>query len=443
MPRDNANVYTPARNWIEDAANGVAFSPDRWQQQDQDYADALNDLPVKTIVPTFVSRSTDPTTLNPGSFSYQSGVFGMVVVVSGTKQWADVTTGTPVNLDNYYTKTQIDTTFTSYLTSSQTNTAIADAVTALKGGATSALDTFGEVETRISTIETTASNLASTVSTKAASSAVSAHVADTANPHWVTKSQVGLGNVDNTSDVNKPVSTAQASAIAARASTGANTFSGAQTAPGFNSMSSSRFEGGQSTVIGVGTPGLGGAEFQSLNSGSAAFLSFDVLGNFACYLGLDTDHFLKIGGWSFGAVSYKIHHAGIVASQAQAEAGTDNELPMTPLRTKQAVTVAQAAFANTFVGALCDDGGAILNGSGVSSVTPVSAGVYLVTLTTARPSVNYRVTLGVRALTPVVIFEQHPAYGFTRTTSQFRLQVTDLAGTAAFPYQFSFEVYGG
>lgn len=41
-----------------------------------------------------------------------------------------------------------------------------------------------------------------------------AHINDTANPHEVTKAQVGLGNADNTSDVNKPVSTAQAAAIA-------------------------------------------------------------------------------------------------------------------------------------------------------------------------------------------------------------------------------------
>ena len=34
------------------------------------------------------------------------------------------------------------------------------------------------------------------------------------NPHGVTKTQVGLGNVDNTSDMDKPVSTAQATAIA-------------------------------------------------------------------------------------------------------------------------------------------------------------------------------------------------------------------------------------
>jgi hypothetical protein len=35
------------------------------------------------------------------------------------------------------------------------------------------------------------------------------HTSDTNNPHGVTKSQVGLGNVDNTSDANKPVSTPQ------------------------------------------------------------------------------------------------------------------------------------------------------------------------------------------------------------------------------------------
>lgn len=42
------------------------------------------------------------------------------------------------------------------------------------------------------------------------------HKADTGNPHSVTKSQVGLGNVDNTSDTNKPVSTATQTALNAK-----------------------------------------------------------------------------------------------------------------------------------------------------------------------------------------------------------------------------------
>ena len=43
---------------------------------------------------------------------------------------------------------------------------------------------------------------------------VNNHIANKSNPHTVTKVQVGLGNVNNTSDADKPVSTAQAAAIA-------------------------------------------------------------------------------------------------------------------------------------------------------------------------------------------------------------------------------------
>lgn len=39
------------------------------------------------------------------------------------------------------------------------------------------------------------------------------HIGNKSNPHGVTKAQVGLGNVDNTSDANKPVSTLQQVAL--------------------------------------------------------------------------------------------------------------------------------------------------------------------------------------------------------------------------------------
>lgn len=42
---------------------------------------------------------------------------------------------------------------------------------------------------------------------------LTSHITNKSNPHNVTKTQIGLGNVDNTSDINKPVSTAQQSAI--------------------------------------------------------------------------------------------------------------------------------------------------------------------------------------------------------------------------------------
>lgn len=48
------------------------------------------------------------------------------------------------------------------------------------------------------------------------------HADSRENPHGVTKAQVGLGNVDNTSDSEKPVSVLQAEAIADAKQTGAN-----------------------------------------------------------------------------------------------------------------------------------------------------------------------------------------------------------------------------
>ena len=45
------------------------------------------------------------------------------------------------------------------------------------------------------------------------------HIARVDNPHGVTKAQVGLSDVDNTSDVDKPISTATANALALKTDT--------------------------------------------------------------------------------------------------------------------------------------------------------------------------------------------------------------------------------
>ena len=73
----------------------------------------------------------------------------------------------------------------------------------------------------------------------AEASDLTAHTGNTSNPHSVTKAQVGLGNVDNTSDANKPVSTAQQSALNAKANasdtvnlTGNQTVAGVKTFSG-------------------------------------------------------------------------------------------------------------------------------------------------------------------------------------------------------------------
>lgn len=51
---------------------------------------------------------------------------------------------------------------------------------------------------------------------------IDAHIASAANPHSVTKAQVGLGNVDNTSDANKPISIATQSALDLKSDTSHN-----------------------------------------------------------------------------------------------------------------------------------------------------------------------------------------------------------------------------
>jgi hypothetical protein len=56
---------------------------------------------------------------------------------------------------------------------------------------------------------------------------LNAHVSNIGNPHGVTKSQVGLANVDNTSDTNKPISTATQTALNAKANISGQVFTGA------------------------------------------------------------------------------------------------------------------------------------------------------------------------------------------------------------------------
>ena len=73
------------------------------------------------------------------------------------------------------------------------------------------------------------------------------HIANKSNPHGVTASQVGLGNVNNTSDANKPVSTAQATAIADAKSAGTS----AQTAINSHTANKSNPHGVTAEQIGA------------------------------------------------------------------------------------------------------------------------------------------------------------------------------------------------
>lgn len=91
---------------------------------------------------------------------------------------------------------------TNQVTANITETAINVTINVIEGGGMQCADlaacqTIIDIEADLNTV---ASDLA-------------AHEFNTSNPHNVTKAQVGLSNVDNTSDINKPVSTAQQTAL--------------------------------------------------------------------------------------------------------------------------------------------------------------------------------------------------------------------------------------
>lgn len=69
------------------------------------------------------------------------------------------------------------------------------------------VDNTSDADKPVSTAQQTALDL------KADNADLTAHTGNTSNPHSVTAAQVGLGNVDNTSDADKPVSTAQQTAL--------------------------------------------------------------------------------------------------------------------------------------------------------------------------------------------------------------------------------------
>ena len=64
--------------------------------------------------------------------------------------------------------------------------------------------------------------LVHTHSYEPANANIQSHIASTSNPHSVTKSQVGLANVDNTSDANKPISAATQTALDGKEPANAN-----------------------------------------------------------------------------------------------------------------------------------------------------------------------------------------------------------------------------
>lgn len=104
---------------------------------------------------------------------------------------------------------------------------------------------------------------------------------------------------------------------------GAATFNSTATFAGVVSSNSQFFSNLPTTsVIATASALTGGIVVQSNGAvGSAAYMSFHRPGAYAVHFGLDTDNVIKIGGYSMGAASYPLVHAGNVAAYAPSLTG--------------------------------------------------------------------------------------------------------------------------
>jgi hypothetical protein len=133
---------------------------------------------------------------------------GFLPIVQGAKTWK-------VRLSNLVAS------LTSALTAHTENTSNPHSVTKTQVGLSNVPNTDATQRANHTGNQaiSTVTNLQSSLDAKAASSDLTSHTGNTSNPHNVTKAQVGLSNVDNTSDASKPVSTATQTALNGKAAT--------------------------------------------------------------------------------------------------------------------------------------------------------------------------------------------------------------------------------
>ena len=113
------------------------------------------------------------------------------------------------NSADVYTKGDVDSKLSAKLDSATATSTYATITTVNAKADADDVYTKDEVDTALGKkLDTTTAT-----STYATQTSLTSHTSNTENPHSVTKAQVGLGNVDNTSDANKPISTATQTAL--------------------------------------------------------------------------------------------------------------------------------------------------------------------------------------------------------------------------------------
>jgi hypothetical protein len=160
----------------------------------------VDDAPATSIVVIFPASNYVVTTVIDRGILFgvegPSGPAGGVNTING--QSGDVNLDTseiPENPSNLY--------FTTARVRDTLLTGLSLATNAVISATDSVLIAFGKLQAQIT------ANL----------STLTSHTSNTSNPHATTKAQVGLGNADNTSDANKPISTATQTALNAKQAT--------------------------------------------------------------------------------------------------------------------------------------------------------------------------------------------------------------------------------
>jgi hypothetical protein len=136
------------------------------------------------------------------SITFDDALQTITIASQGNVQSVNTKTGAVV-----LTTTDISEGTNEYFTAARVRAVVLTGVSLATNAVISATDSvlvaFGKLQAQIT------ANL----------STLTSHTSNTSNPHATTKAQVGLGNADNTSDANKPVSTATQTALNAKQAT--------------------------------------------------------------------------------------------------------------------------------------------------------------------------------------------------------------------------------
>lgn len=161
---------------------------------------------------------------------------------------------------------------------------------ALASNASGAIVASSVSDTELGYLAGTTSAIQTQIDAKASASGLATHIADTSNPHVVTKSQVGLGNVDNTSDANKPISTATQTALDLKANLVSPSFTtpslGVATAASINKLTLTAPATGATLTLADGsTLATSGAYSLTLTTTAATNVTLPTTGTLATLAG--------------------------------------------------------------------------------------------------------------------------------------------------------------